>query len=98
MKKIKNSIPSILLASKILILLLLVIGIFVAWFRVEYIANVLEGDDLINTLSGAGIIIVLTTLVLMIQTRVQARESKKQEVFKEKMKLYNDIIELFELN
>ena len=96
MKIIKNSIPNIISALKILILLLLLVLIFAAWFRVEHYAEVLKTRDLINTFSGAGIIIVLTTLVLMIQTRVQARESKKQEVFKQKIKLYNDIIQASE--
>jgi hypothetical protein len=42
---------------------------------------------------GAGAIAVITGVILIFQSAIQAEQEKKQEVFKEKMKLYSSIID-----
>ena len=50
-------------------------------------------ESLIGTFMGAGAIAVITGIILIFQSSIQAEQDKKQEVFKEKMKLYSSIID-----
>jgi hypothetical protein len=53
-------------------------------------------ESLIGTFMGAGAIAVITGIILIFQSSIQAEQDKKQEVFKEKMKLYSLIIDKME--
>jgi len=50
-------------------------------------------ESLIGVFMGAGAIAVITGIILIFQSSIQAEQEKKQEVFKEKMKLYSSIID-----
>ena len=82
---------------QVILIFTLIGAIFVSWLKVEMLAGIVKNDSMINTFSGAAIIILLTSGVLVAQMIVQARESKKQEIFKEKMKLYKVIIDTYAL-
>jgi hypothetical protein len=60
-------------------------------FRVWIFAPFVE--SLIGVFMGAGAIAVITGIILIFQSSIQAEQEKKQEVFKEKMKLYSSIID-----
>ena len=53
-------------------------------------------ESLIGVFMGAGAIAVITGIILIFQSSIQAEQEKKQEVFKEKMKLYSSIIDKME--
>ena len=60
-------------------------------FQVWILAPFVE--SLIGVFMGAGAIAVITGIILIFQSSIQAEQEKKQEVFKEKMKLYSSIID-----
>jgi len=60
-------------------------------FQVWTLAPFIE--SLIGVFMGAGAIAVITGIILIFQSSIQAEQEKKQEVFKEKMKLYSSIID-----
>ena len=80
---------------QVILIFTLIGAIFVSWLKIEMLADIVTSDSIINTFSGAAIIILLTSGVLVAQMIVQARESKKQEIFKEKMRLYKVIINTY---
>ena len=53
-------------------------------------------ESLIGTFMGAGAIAIITGIILIFQSSIQAEQQKTQEVFKEKMKLYSLIIDKME--
>ena len=63
-------------------------------FQVWTLAPFIE--SLIGVFMGAGAIAVITGIILIFQSSIQAEQEKKQEVFKEKMKLYTSIIDKME--
>jgi len=65
----------------------LVIHNFQVWTLSPFI------ESLIGVFMGAGAIAVITGVILIFQSAIQAEQEKKQEVFKEKMKLYSSIID-----
>ena len=50
-------------------------------------------ESIIGVFMGAGAIAIITGIIIIFQSSIQAEQEKKQEVFKEKMKLYSSIID-----
>ena len=50
-------------------------------------------ESIIGVFMGAGAIAIITGIIIIFQSSFQAEQEKKQEVFKEKMKLYSSIID-----
>ena len=68
----------------------LVIHNFQVWTLAPFI------ESLIGVFMGAGAIAVITGIILIFQSSIQAEQQKKQEVFKNKILLYHNIIEKME--
>ena len=78
---------SIIVAFYVVCFGFLVIHNFQVWTLAPFI------ESLIGVFMGAGAIAVITGIILIFQSSIQAEQEKKQEVFKEKMKLYSSIID-----
>ena len=68
----------------------LVIHNFQVWTLAPFI------ESLIGVFMGAGAIAVITGIILLFQSSIQAEQEKKQEVFRNKILLYHNIIDKME--
>ncbi len=50
-------------------------------------------DGMLGVFMGAGTIAIITGIILVVQSVIEAERTKKQKVFDQKLALYNDIIE-----
>lgn len=57
-------------------------------------ANGLEGFviEIVKVLMGAGVIAILTSVIFVFQTSIEEKNAKRQEVFKEKLNFYKNVL------
>lgn len=66
------------------------VNVFQSWTLLPFV------ESLIGVFMGAGAIAIITGIILLFQSSIQAEQEKKQEVFRNKILLYHNIIDKME--